>query len=222
MADALGGAASAAPRPLDAERRALSAYQARRRVVVALAAAALAVVLALTGSIWDDRPVIRAALGGAGVLAVASGVLGRVWSGLFIGGRKTREVVRAGPYAVVRHPLYLFSAVAAGGYGLFHGSLALGGGLFFAALAGFRVVAAREERALAAGFGAEHEAYRRAVRPFWPTRAGAPGPARLIVRRRAAWRTVRDSAWYFAPLPLMLLAEALRRDGVLPVLAHLP
>jgi len=54
----------------------------------------------------------------AGFVLVACGTLWRLWSAVFVAGRKDVEVVMEGPYARCRHPLYLGSLVAGLGLGL--------------------------------------------------------------------------------------------------------
>ena len=46
-----------------------------------------------------------------GFLLVLIGVFGRIWSSLYIEGRKTKELINQGSYAVMRNPLYFFSFI---------------------------------------------------------------------------------------------------------------
>jgi len=48
----------------------------------------------------------------AGLLCVACAALGRIWSSIFIAGYKDARLVRRGPYAMLRHPLYALSSLA--------------------------------------------------------------------------------------------------------------
>jgi protein-S-isoprenylcysteine O-methyltransferase Ste14 len=48
----------------------------------------------------------------AGVSLALLCVAGRMWSSLYIGSRKNRELVTAGPYSITRNPLYFFSRSA--------------------------------------------------------------------------------------------------------------
>jgi protein-S-isoprenylcysteine O-methyltransferase Ste14 len=49
--------------------------------------------------------------------------LGRTWCSLDISGRKKRELVTVGPYALVRNPLYIFTLLEAFGIGAQSGSM---------------------------------------------------------------------------------------------------
>lgn len=95
----------------------------------------------------------------AGILLIVSGVLGRFWAILYVGGRKDMTVVQDGPYAMCRHPLYLFSTIATAGLGLMLGSvllaLVLAGGAFFI----LSRTAAHEEIMLRKLYGSAYDEY---------------------------------------------------------------
>ena len=74
------------------------------------------------------------------------------------------QLITAGPYALVRHPMYLAVITAGSGGLLLYRTWAML--LFAAAMFGLTVRARREEEALAAEFGATWEAYCRRV-PAW-------------------------------------------------------
>lgn len=152
-------------------------------------AAGLATLLPLALPLLGD--------GRAGAVPLASGevllVLGMAWSVWSIRALdlslsvvpQARELVRHGPYAHVRHPLYLGEIVATLGVALsFGGPLPLAGWVVLVGLQAYR--AAHEERLLEATLPAYRE-YRRATAPLVPgvrrTRPGrghaalTPGPA---------------------------------------------
>jgi protein-S-isoprenylcysteine O-methyltransferase Ste14 len=212
-------------------RDALSRLQNRRRLVAAALAVVAAAALATTRPAAADSLALMTALRIAGMAAITVGVLGRVWASLFIGDRKLREVVREGPYAAMRHPLYVFTALCVAGVGLFHGSAALAAALAAVTLGGFRLVAAREEAMLLDRFGPAYDAYRRAVPAFLPLgRRAAPGspaaqaprPAARAVSLAPVLRAMRETALYFLAPPVLMLAEGLRASGALPTLFVLP
>ena len=62
-------------------------------------------------------------MGGLALIAVC--IIGRAWCSLYIGGRKTAEIVDRGPYSISRNPLYVFSFMGAFGMGALTGSLTI-------------------------------------------------------------------------------------------------
>ena len=109
----------------------------------------------------------------AGFLIALLGEAVRLWAAGTI--KKNKELAREGPYALVRHPLYLGSFLIVAGltlasfnpYRFFRTlavwALALGG---FAWL--YRRKMADEEAKISQLFGAEFEGYRRSTPMFWP------------------------------------------------------
>jgi protein-S-isoprenylcysteine O-methyltransferase Ste14 len=82
------------------------------------------------------------------------------------------RLITGGPFAVVRHPVYLGAAVAAAGALLVYRTWAVVFILMHLPI--FVARARREEQALAAQFGPTWEAYRRRV-PAWLPRQAWPG-----------------------------------------------
>ena len=187
-------------------------------------AALLAVVLALVTV--SDRP-LAAGLAGealalAGFACIACAALGRVWTSLFIAGFKDTRVVRSGPYAALRHPLYALSIVAMLGVGLASRSLSITLGLL-ATLGTLYVLAARSEDAwLGAGHGAEFERYRSEVSAFLPRRVEGAVPETLEIRPRVLWKAFLDAGSLLGLYALLRAADALQRAGVTPTWLTLP
>jgi protein-S-isoprenylcysteine O-methyltransferase Ste14 len=140
------------------------------------AGAALVVVVVACGIALERRsgpgamPWLVTAIGV--VVAVAGALLhlgarramGAAWSSRTGG---ATELVERGPYARVRHPIYVGLGLLAIGTMLAHPSHAIvTGGL--ALLAGLAMKIAREERALAAAFGPRWDDYCRRVPRFLP------------------------------------------------------
>ncbi len=97
-------------------------------------------------------------IAGLAFSAWARDVLGRNWSGRVIV-QDNHQLVTAGPYAYVRHPLYTGILIAMTGTVLIAGDVGALLGFFFAV--GFFVLKAqREERILEAEFGAVYANYR--------------------------------------------------------------
>jgi protein-S-isoprenylcysteine O-methyltransferase Ste14 len=80
---------------------------------------------------------------------------------------EARRLVTTGPYAIVRHPLYLAETIAAAGMAMHYGSRPAWAA-FAVQLALQALRADYEEEVLAAAFGAEFEAYRARTKKFVP------------------------------------------------------
>jgi len=192
----------------------------RLRATVAL----LALVLALVAV--SERPLFAGlageALALAGFACIACAALGRVWTSLFIAGFKDAHLVRTGPYAALRHPLYALSLLAMLGAGLAARSLSITLGLLATFGVLYAATARGEDAWLGAGHGAEFERYRREVRAFLPRRVDGAVPESLEIRPRVLWKAFLDAGSLLGLFALLRLADALQRTGVTPTWLTLP
>lgn len=158
----------------------------------------------------------------AGFLLVAAAVLGRLWTTLFIAGRKEEKLVREGPYSVCRHPLYVLSVVAALGIGLTTRSVVLIATL--PALVGVVawLAARREERVLRQAHPDDWPAYRDAVPGFRPAWSQHRMPDRVSVPPAIYRKAFLDAASFLALWLAVLLLETLRAGGAWPAWFRLP
>jgi protein-S-isoprenylcysteine O-methyltransferase Ste14 len=156
-----------------------------------------------------------------GVALVLLCVVGRMWSVLYIGSKKNRELVTAGPYSVTRNPLYFFSMIGAVGVGLFVGSLVLafilGGAAFFVLV----VTAGREAKHLEALFGERYRDYAQKTPMFWPSPLLYRDAEEVAFSPAALRRTFLDGLVFITVLPLIEVIEYLRDAGYPPVLFSL-
>ena len=75
----------------------------------------------MINSAWEDHRIAeQIEFAGAGL--IWTGIVGRLWSILYIGGHKANNVITDGPYSVMRNPLYFFSTIAATGVGFQSGA----------------------------------------------------------------------------------------------------
>jgi protein-S-isoprenylcysteine O-methyltransferase Ste14 len=150
-----------------------------------------------------------------GTLLIAFGVIGRIWSIIYIGDRKNSELVIAGPYSMTRNPLYLFSLCTIIGICLVFGNpLAT---VIFAPLAYlvFRYTAKREALYLSHMFGKQYAEYARRTPLFWPALSKFEWGQVQIVSNRALWVTSRDSLFILAMIPFSEFVEYVRESGLL-------
>src|SRR5436190_20661746 len=133
---------------ISSEAESLGPVQAIRKAVLLLAVLIVGVLFVFGASRWS-KPVCDA-IDWVGVVLMAICIVGRTWCALYIGGRKTYDLVVLGPYSVSRNPLYVFSILGAAGVGAQLGAVtpAIATGPF--AWFVFALVVTREERLLVA------------------------------------------------------------------------
>jgi protein-S-isoprenylcysteine O-methyltransferase Ste14 len=194
-------------------------FNQKKRLIVVQAGAVLAAALLLfTRPAWNDQFLSHdfVELTGAGLVLLC--ILGRLWSTLYIGGRKNDELVTTGPFSVTRNPLYVSSTIGAVGIGLMFGSLIVALLLGIATYQIFRVTAAREAAFLAGRFGPAYEAYAKATPIFWPDPRRYHDTAAVSFSPLALKRTFLDGLYFLAIFPVIELVEQLQASGHLPVL----
>jgi protein-S-isoprenylcysteine O-methyltransferase Ste14 len=201
------------------ERRALGNYQHWRRIWLAAGIALLAALLLFVSTAWTDEPdeLIEA----FGVSLIGAAILGRLWCTLYIGGRKSDMVVTAGPYSIMRNPLYFFSTIGALGVGAQSGSLSVAVVFGMICAVAFQMVARREERFLAGQFGTEYQDYLARVPRFLPNIRLFRDEAVLTVHPKRIYVTFLDGLVFFAALPAFEGIEYLQESGAIPVLVRL-
>lgn len=145
-----------------------------------------------------------------GILLLLVGVLGRLWSILYVGSVKNRELMRSGPYSMTRNPLYFFSTVGMTGIGLMLGALffaVLLGGLTFAIL---HVTANREATFLRATFGEAYSAYEGEVPFFWPDPRLYKSTDTVTFSSGALRNSLFDALGFLVAIPIVELIDALK------------
>lgn len=204
-----------------AEVEELAKYQRRRRIVIGILLLVMAIAVIFIGPAWSGESDIHENIEMAGIILIVSGILGRLWCILYIGGRKSGEIVDTGPYSLSRNPLYVFSAIAAAGAGAQMGSLTMTGLMFVLCVVAFYVVIFREEDFLRAQFGAPYLAYLDRVPRFLPNFLNYKDTATLLVYPKILRTTLFDGIFFFVALPFFELIEDLQASGAIPVLFEL-
>ena len=118
-------------------------------------------------ALLETAVVVGLMAGAIGLFVASSSALGRNWS-LVARTRTDHELIRSGPYARVRHPIYLAMLLflVALAIGLGHwGQLLLASPLF---LAGTRIRTDAEDRLLEQSFGETFRQYRNATPAIFP------------------------------------------------------
>jgi len=205
----------------------LSPVQAARKVALWVLVLAMVAAMAVIGTPLDQRGMHEWAdfhewVEWEGRFLIAVCIVGRCWCTLYIGGRKIAELVTAGPYSMMRNPLYTMSFIGAAGVGAQTGSLVMAAVFLLIAWVVFRVVVAREEKFLINRFGAPYEDYLKTVPRFLPNIRLWNSPEWLEVRPDRVVLTFIDGLWFLAAIPLAEGLEWLQTSGYVPVLVRLP
>jgi protein-S-isoprenylcysteine O-methyltransferase Ste14 len=192
----------------------------RLRLTAVLLAGVLALVAVSSRTAADGIAGIAMQL--AGLACVVCAALGRAWTSVFIAGYKDTQLVRRGPYAMLRHPLYALSLLAMLGIGLTTRSLALTALLLAAFMVLYATAARAEDRFLLGRHGPAFAAYASEVRAFLPRWSAYEVPEALDVRPRVLWKAFLDAGTLLGLWALLLLVDALQVAGRLPTWIALP
>lgn len=151
-------------------------------------------------------------LGLPAILLVFTGVVGRLWCTVYIGGRKDNQLVTDGPYSLWRNPLYVFSFIAYTGILLATRvlSLALVGVVLFFVY--YIWIIRAEERRLHQLFGADFAAYCERVKVIVPAFGNYSTRPAFETKSRYFQRAMADAAMF--PVVLVVV-EAIYRAKVL-------
>jgi protein-S-isoprenylcysteine O-methyltransferase Ste14 len=197
----------------------MARYQASRRLVLGLVIGLLCMLLVFTGSPHSE--LMHERIEAHGLALILIGIGGRLWSILYIGGRKSAEIVATGPYSVVRNPLYFFSTIAAAGVGSQTGSITVSAAAAVLCAVAFYIVALREETHLKALFGPPYEAYLLRVPRFFPNPRLYRDQAEVTFSPRVFNHTLRDGLAFLISIPCFELIEEGQEHGLIPILFYL-
>lgn len=206
----------------DEARDSLGTYQQLRRLVLAVMVVAMVAALLFGQSVFPPDTPIHETIEMIGVLLIFLGVVGRLWSTLYIGGRKSAEVVSGGPYSITRNPLYLFSSVAAAGVGAQMGSVAAAAGFGALCAVAFHIVILREEKFLKTAMGESYRAYLAKVPRFFPKLSLYQEGDTGSFKPRLLLNTLLDGLVFLVAMPVFEAIDTAQMSGVLPVLFRLP
>ena len=140
----------------------------------------------------------------AGILLMFTGIVGRIFSTLSIGGLKDRVVVRTELYSVCRNPLYFSSFLMAIGTGLLFARLDFTVLLAAAFMVIFLPMMRNEARVLRGKFP-DYAEYERRVPLFFPNFMLWQERDCFQIHFRLLKRTLLESSLILLAIPIMLL-----------------
>ncbi len=183
----------------------------------AILAAALVYVL------FGEPPEILAGWPGevlrlCGYILMVAGCLWRVWCLMFIGGTKDGVLTTAGPYSVVRNPLYAGSFLGVVGFGLAARLPLLPVALLVLFAVLYPAVVASEEKRLEELFGDDFRRYRDATPRWVPRWSLYAEPESIPVSPKKVRQGILDAMWYLWAFAFVQVLDLFHRYGILPVL----
>ena len=183
----------------------------RRRIHLLRAVCLCLLAAALFISPYHGGTSFGSVLHAAGIALIIACVLGRCWATLHIGARKNDVLVQSGPYSLCRNPLYLFSTMAALGFGLMLQSLLYAAVLTSVIYLIFSYMMKKEEVFLSEKFREAYDQYRVTTSRFIPTKIRyfkAAAGSRAGIREVA--RNLRDCAAFLLLIPVAELVDLFR------------
>jgi protein-S-isoprenylcysteine O-methyltransferase Ste14 len=203
----------------DYSKRGMSRYQRSRRLILISLTSLLLLILVFGRSTQPGE--VHENLEYLGEILMVVGIGGRLWSILYIDGKKSTKVVDTGPYSVTRNPLYLFSMVAAAGVGAQMGGVVAMIGFALLCAVAFHVVILYEESHLRANLGQAFEDYCARVPRFLPDFRLYREQETVTFRPRVLLNTLADGMVFLVSIPFFELVEQAQNAGLVPVLFRL-
>jgi protein-S-isoprenylcysteine O-methyltransferase Ste14 len=140
---------------------------------------------------WQDASVTDFVVEWSGYVFLMAGIGIRLWSTMYIGGRKSKQLVTDGPYSLCRNPLYVGTVLLAVGASLCLENVLMLLVSLAIMIPVHAIVTVAEERHLEELFGDQFREYKRSVPRFFGSslfRVGEPGPAAIAVGPQAESR----------------------------------
>ena len=198
-----------------------SVQSIRKGVLLAFIVAGIAFVL-VGDSRWPSGSFLHETIEFFGLGLIVLCICGRMLCTLYIGGKKIQSLVTAGPYSVVRNPLYTLSVIGAVGVGAQLGSFTLAIVTGAVAYFVFLLVILKEEQVLAERFGVTYAEYKAQVPRLFPKFSLWRDAEKVEVDPRLVRVTALDASIFLLSIPLAEVFEYFHDIGWLPTYITLP
>jgi len=183
------------------------------------------IILALmlfTASRWQLSPLAIWAIDSVALVLLLVACLGRVWCIMYIGGQKNTSVVTAGPYSVVRNPLYCFSFIGALGIVLMTHSITIAALLLVFFIGIYPFVVRKEESNLRRLFGQPYDDYLATTPRFIPSPGQYSTKSAVPADVPRLQRSLFDSGCFVLAFIALSGIRLAHETGLIPVLFQVP
>jgi len=158
----------------------------------------------------------------AGWLLFLAGAAMRWWATLYLGGRKSKELITEGPYSVSRNPIYIGTFALTLSIGVLSQSVTFSLAVLVVSAVYVILTVSLEESELGAEHGEQFRAYRERVPRFIPKPYLYHSPGTISVRASGLWAEfIRACRWASIPIACDLIAH-LRAEPWWPAWFALP
>ena len=137
-----------------------------------------------------------------GYVLVSFCAMGRLYTTMFIGGRKNQSLVTDGPYSIIRHPLYFLSLTGIVGISFITKNALVIAVFPICFIILYYQLMKREEAYLSEKFADTYLDYMQKTPRFLPNFARYEAPEIIMARPDFVRKAFRDSLVWFIALPL--------------------
>ena len=192
-----------------------------RIVILRLLILPAAFLVVFVGPSWQRDSMLAYWVEFIGYIIVILGLWIRMWATLYIGQRKSKQLITEGPYSICRNPLYWGTFLIAFGAGLCFESIPLAIFALVVMVPVHILVAKAEEKHLEEIFGEEYEKYKHTIPAFMPSLKHYQKRSDITVSTRAMRRVAIETAFVLLLPEIEDIVELLQGHGVIPVLWRL-
>jgi protein-S-isoprenylcysteine O-methyltransferase Ste14 len=188
-----------------------------RTLILKIAFTPAILIILFTWRSWEDDSIRDFVIEWFGYLLLLAGIGLRMWSTLYIGQRKSKQLITDGPFSMCRNPLYFGSLLIAVGVSLCFENFVLLAFVLIVLVPTHLLVIFAEEARLMKDFGSSYEQYKKKVPRLWPAFSRFKTSPIIEVSTKALTRATMEMVLLLLIPPLSDLIELLHARGILPV-----
>lgn len=171
-------------------------FLAKKRIYISQFFSVLALLAIFFISPTINNPLYNFLTESLGIMLVFIGMVGRIFSSIFIGNLKNQKIINYGMYSITRNPLYFFSFIGFLGVLIFTGIITfVVVGLVFFAFYYYNVIT-YEGNFLLNKFGDDYKMYQKNVPIFIPNIKKWSSPSQVVVDYKSVLKTLIEASYF--------------------------